>query len=215
MRGSDPLTPDLLLGAYRRGLFPMAERRDAQELFWLDPQRRGILPLDGLHVARSLRRRIRRGGFTVTTDRAFSEVMLGCANRPETWINDQILALFGTLHARGTAHSLEIWQDGILAGGVYGLVQGAAFFGESMFSARRDASKLALVYLCHRLRAGGFTLFDTQFLTDHLQRMGAIEISRTRYHRHLRAALARSADFNPYQGMPDVQDVLQFSTQTS
>lgn len=209
------LTPELLLQAYCAGVFPMAESRDSAELFWLDPRRRGIFPLDQFRISRSLARRIRRGGFRVSTDTAFRAVMEGCAAREETWINDRILDLFCELHARGNAHSLEVWEGETLAGGVYGLAIQAAFFGESMFSARRDGSKLALAYLVHRLRAGGFTLFDTQFLTPHLASLGAIEIPRARYHAMLRSALQQTADFNRVSGQPDAQSVLQPSTQTS
>ena len=209
------LTPDLLLQAYRAGIFPMAESRDTPELFWLDPRRRGVLPLERFHISRSLARRIRGGGFRVSTDEAFHAVMTGCAAREETWINDRIVTLFCDLHARGHAHSLEIWEGETLAGGVYGLAINAVFFGESMFSARRDGSKLALAYLVHRLRAGGFTLFDTQFLTPHLASLGAVEISRALYHDLLRKALQRDADFDRFRGMPTVQSILQPSTQTS
>ena len=219
MAGPEPtrlqITPNLLMRAYRAGIFPMAESRDSTELFWLDPRRRGIIQLEGFHISRSLARRIRRGGFRVSTDEAFRPVMEACAAREETWINDQILDLFCTLHARGHAHSLEIWEGEVLAGGVYGLAIGGAFFGESMFSARRDGSKLALAYLVQRLRHGGFTLFDTQFLTPHLASLGGIEVPRARYHAMLNEAIRRDADFNRQQGQPDVQSVLQLSTQTS
>lgn len=221
MRGGDDsaaaVTPDLLLAAYRAGLFPMAESRDSDALFWLDPRRRGIFPLDRFHISRTLARRLRRGGFTVTTDTAFARVIDACADRPETWINAPIRALFLALHTRGHAHSLEVWdeRDGTLMGGVYGLAIGAAFFGESMFSARPDGSKIALAWLVHRLRAGGFRLFDTQFLTPHLASLGAIEVPRARYRALLRAALALEADFNTLQGMPCAQEVMQVSTQTS
>ncbi|MCC5984788.1 MAG: leucyl/phenylalanyl-tRNA--protein transferase [Rhodobacteraceae bacterium] len=221
MRGGDDsaaaVTPDLLLAAYRAGLFPMAESRDSDVLFWLDPRQRGIFPLDRFHISRSLARRMRRGGFTVTTDRAFAQVLDACADRPETWINAPIRALFLALHARGHAHSLEVRdnRDGALMGGVYGLAIGAAFFGESMFSARRDGSKIALAWLVHRLRAGGFRLFDTQFLTPHLASLGAIEVPRATYRALLRAALAQDADFNAVRHMPSAQDVMQDITQTS
>lgn len=207
--GAADLTPERLMAAYRAGLFPMAESRDSPDLFWLEPLHRGIFALDGLRVSRSLARRIRRGGFTVTTDRAFDAVLRGCADRPETWINAPIAALFGALHAMGHAHSLEVWEDGMLAGGVYGLALGGAFFGESMFSARPDASKIALTYLVHRLRAGGFLLFDTQFLTPHLASMGAIEVSRGAYRTMLRAALAQPADWGRVCRMPSVEDLMQ------
>ena len=191
------ITPEILLRAYGMGVFPMAEGRDAPTIHWVDPRRRGILPLDGFHLSRSLRGRLLRPDYQVTTDAAFEMVLRGCADRDETWINPEIHALYMALHDEGHAHSLEIWQDGQLTGGVYGVVLGAAFFGESMFSAQRDASKLALVWLVHRLRAGGFTLFDTQFLTPHLASLGAVEILRAEYHDRLAAALVIPATFDP------------------
>ncbi len=211
----EPLTPETLLRAYAIGIFPMAEERDSDQIFWVDPRRRGILPLDNFHISRSLRRRIRREDYTIRTNSAFSAVVAGCAERDETWINGQIADLYEALHLAGFAHSLEIWQDGALAGGVYGVTLGAAFFGESMFSRRTDASKVALAYLVDRLRLGGFTLFDTQFVTDHLRRLGAIEISRGEYHRRLIAALQSSADFDAPGPLPSSQELLQRSTQIS
>jgi leucyl/phenylalanyl-tRNA--protein transferase len=209
------ITPELLLHAYAAGVFPMAEHRDADEVFWLDPTRRGILPLDGLRLSRSLRRRIRQAPFRVTTDRDFAGVLAGCADRPDTWINATISRLYLDLHAMGHARSLEVWEGEALVGGIYGVALGAAFFGESMFSRRTDASKVALAWLVARLRAGGFCLFDTQFLTDHLASLGAIEISRSDYRRRLAEALARPADFD--RQPPDVapEAILQRSTQTS
>ena len=197
-----PVTPDLLLRAYAAGVFPMAERRDDPDLFWVDPRRRGVLPLDRFHVSRSLRRRILRGGYGTSVDRDFAGVLRGCAERPETWINERIEALYLALHAAGYAHSQEVWQGGELVGGVYGVTLGAAFFGESMFSRRPDASKVALAFLTTRLRAGGFTLFDTQFVTPHLLSLGAEEIPRARYHRLLREALRTSATFDPIAPEP-------------
>jgi leucyl/phenylalanyl-tRNA--protein transferase len=211
----EPLTPETLLRAYAIGIFPMAEDRDSDEVFWVDPRRRGILPLDGFHMSRSLRRRIRRGDHEIRTDSAFSEVVAGCAEREETWINGQIAELYAALHAAGFAHSLEVWQDGALAGGVYGVTLGGAFFGESMFSRRTDASKIALAYLVDRLRLGGFTLFDAQFVTPHLRRLGATEISRGEYHRRLLAALDTPADFDAAGPPPAPHILLQRSTQTS
>lgn len=198
------LTPEILLRGYAMGVFPMAEGRDTAGIHWVDPQRRGIFPLEGFQLSRKLARRIRRADYEVTVDRDFSGVVAGCADRPETWINAEIFDLYAALHRMGHAHSLEIWQDGVLAGGVYGVVSGAAFFGESMFSRRTDASKLALAHLVHRLRAGGFTLFDTQFLTPHLASLGAVEIARAEYHLRLAAALRRVARFDPpgYQPLP-------------
>lgn len=189
------LTPALLLQAYASGVFPMAEGASSAEIFWVDPRRRGVLPLDGLHVPRRLARSFLGGGFEIAVDRDFAAVIAACADRPETWINREIAGLYGELHRLGHAHSVEVRQDGALVGGLYGVALGGAFFGESMFSRRRDASKFALVALVARLRAGGFTLLDTQFVTDHLRSLGAIEISRAAYHRELTAALARPARF--------------------
>jgi leucyl/phenylalanyl-tRNA--protein transferase len=193
------LTPEILLSAYAAGIFPMAESADDPELFWVDPQRRGILPLDTFHVPRRLRRVVRHGGFEIRCDSAFEAVMRGCAEttekRPNTWINDKIMRLYEALFARGAAHSVEAWRDGVLAGGLYGVSLGAAFFGESMFSRITDASKVALVHLAARLRLGGYRLLDTQFLTPHLARFGGVEITRARYHRLLAEALAYRASF--------------------
>lgn len=191
------ITPDILLRAYAMGIFPMAESRDDPEIHWVDPRRRGVFPLDGFHISRSLRRRILRSDYTVSVDTAFQAVVEGCADRPETWINPQILALYQSLYETGYAHSLEVWEGTDLIGGVYGVTLGAAFFGESMFSRRTDASKIALAWLVHRLRAGGYRLFDTQFLTSHLASLGAREITRGEYHKQLRAALERHAQFAP------------------
>ena len=193
------LTPDLLLAAYAAGVFPMAESADDPDLFWVDPRRRGILPLDGFHVPHKLRRVMRRGGFEISCDQAFVEVIRGCAEatekRPNTWINDEIVRLYSGLFARAAAHSVEVWQQGDLVGGLYGVSLGAVFFGESMFSRASDASKIALVHLVARLRLGGYRLLDTQFLTPHLARFGGVEITRGRYHRLLAEALAYRASF--------------------
>ena len=187
------LTPEILLHAYAAGIFPMADSARDPDLFWVDPTRRGIIPLDAFHVPRRLRRVLRRGGFTVRCDTAFGEVMRGCAEatekRPNTWINDEIIRLYEGLFARGAAHSVECWLGEELAGGLYGVALGAAFFGESMFSRVTDASKVALVNLVWQLRAGGFRLLDTQFLTPHLAQFGGIEVPRARYHRMLAEAL--------------------------
>jgi len=197
MHGSAQLTPEILLRAYAEGLFPMAERRGDPTLYWVSPERRGIIPLDGFHVPRRLARTVRNGLFTVTADRAFREVMKACAaptpERPESWINDEILRLYTALHLGGHAHSVECWRDGKLAGGLYGVRLGSAFFGESMFSRQRDASKVALVYLVDGLKRGGFVLLDTQFITAHLARFGAVEITRERYLLKLQDALNREA----------------------
>jgi leucyl/phenylalanyl-tRNA--protein transferase len=193
------LTPAILLQAYAAGIFPMAESADDPELFWVDPTRRGIIPLDEFHVPRRLTRVLRRGGFEVRCDTAFTEVMQGCAEasetRPSTWINDEIVRLYGALFARGAAHSVECWHQGDLVGGLYGVSLGAAFFGESMFSRASEASKVALVHLVARLRLGGYRLLDTQFVTPHLAQFGAVEISRARYHRLLAEALGYRAAF--------------------
>jgi leucyl/phenylalanyl-tRNA--protein transferase len=193
------LTPDILIEAYAAGIFPMAESADDPELFWVDPNRRGILPLDAFHVPRRLQRVLRRGRFAVRADNAFASVIRGCAQasetRPGTWINDEIVRLYTALFERGAAHSVECWQEGELVGGLYGVSLGAAFFGESMFSRVSDASKVALAHLVARLRRGGYRLLDTQFLTPHLAQFGAIEISRARYHRLLAEALRYRAEF--------------------
>lgn len=191
------LTPDHLLMGYAQGIFPMAEGRHDPVVHWVDPRERGIMPLDAFHISRSLARRIRRWPHQVTVDRDFAGVVQACADRPETWINATIFDLYAQLHARGVAHSLEVWESDALIGGVYGVVLGAAFFGESMFSRRTDGSKIALAYLVHRLRTGGFTLFDTQFLTPHLASLGGIEIPRAAYQRMLAQALPRTATFYP------------------
>ncbi|CAN5771850.1 leucyl/phenylalanyl-tRNA--protein transferase [soil metagenome] len=209
------ISPDLLLRAYASGVFPMAESAGAAESFWVDPRRRGVLPLGGFHIARSLRRSFLKGGFAIGIDEDFAGVLAGCAEREETWINDEIGRLSRALNRMGHAHSVEIRVDGQLVGGVYGVALGAAFFGESMFSRARDASKLALVALVARLRAGGFRLFDTQFVTGHLARLGAIEVSRAEYHKELRAALSRPADFFALPRGAPRQRMLQLTSQTS
>jgi leucyl/phenylalanyl-tRNA--protein transferase len=212
---SDGLTPELLLKAYAAGVFPMADARDDPEVFWVDPRSRGIFPLTGFHVSRSLRRRILRGPFQVTLDRAFADVVRLCSSRPETWISHRIEALYIHLFAMGRAHSVEVWKEGRLVGGVYGVAIGGAFFGESMFSRETDASKIALCYLVDRLRNAGFTLFDTQFITPHLASLGAVEISRDDYHRRLGEALNIRADFDAPGPLPSPQALMQRMTHTS
>lgn len=209
------LTPELLLNAYANGVFPMADSADDDELFWLDPHFRGILPLDGFHISRSLARVIRRQTFTVTLDHDFRAVMRSCADRETTWINRTIHDLYGRLHDMGFAHSVEVWESGKLVGGSYGIALGSAFFGESMFSYATNASKVALAYLTCHLRRQGYTLFDTQFLTDHLATLGGIEIPRQAYHAKLAQALEKSADFGADRPLPTPQEVLQESGQTS
>ena len=204
---ANALTPDILLRAYAAGIFPMAESRDDPQIHWVDPRRRGILPLDGFHISRSLRRRILRSDWRISADTAFADVVLACADRDETWINTPIFDNYRALHRMGFAHSVEVWDDDDLIGGVYGVTLGRAFFGESMFSRRTDASKLALAYTVHRLRTGGFTLFDTQFLTAHLATLGGVEISRGDYQRRLAAALDGRAQFHPPGYSPSPSDV--------
>ena len=211
----DGLTPEVLLQAYAAGVFPMAESRDDAEVFWVDPRRRGVIPLDGFHVSRSLARRLRRPDYRVSFDTAFAAVIDGCADRPETWISAQIHRAYTALHRQGHAHSLEIWQEGQLAGGVYGVTLGAVFCGESMFSYRTDASKLALAHLTDHLKRCGFVLFDTQFLTPHLARLGGVEIPRAEYRRRLQEALEVEADITALPLETDPGQILQRSTQTS
>ncbi len=188
------ISPELVIQAYRQGLFPMAETRLGDRVYWLDPEYRGVLPLDGFHLPRRLRRTVTAGAFEVVVDRDFAGTISGCAapaaGRPDTWINPDILQLFNELHRMGYAHSVECWRDGALVGGLYGVAIGGAFFGESMFSRARDASKVALVHLVVRLRLGGFRLLDTQFITGHLAQFGATEIPREAY----RTALADALD---------------------
>ncbi len=204
---TNAITPDILLRAYAAGIFPMAESRDDPGIHWVDPRRRGILPLDGFHISRSLRRRLLRSDWRITADTAFAETVQSCAARDETWINTTIFENYLALHRMRFAHSVEVWEGSNLIGGVYGVTLGRAFFGESMFSRRTDASKVALAHTVHRLRAGGFTLFDTQFLTAHLATLGGIEISRGDYHRRLAAALEGRAQFHPAGYSPAPSDV--------
>ncbi|MGE3919060.1 MAG: leucyl/phenylalanyl-tRNA--protein transferase [Hyphomicrobiaceae bacterium] len=193
------ITPDVLLKAYACGIFPMAESADDPALYWIEPQERGILPLAAVHVPKRLARTIRGGRFEVRVDTDFAGVIDGCAasrpGRRSTWINDRIRSLYGTLFVQGHCHTIETWRDGRLVGGLYGVELGGAFFGESMFSTETDASKVALVYLVARLVAGGFTLLDTHFVTDHLRQFGTVEVDRTAFHRQLETALAIDGDF--------------------
>jgi leucyl/phenylalanyl-tRNA--protein transferase len=212
------LTPDLLLQAYAAGIFPMAESAEDKEVFWVDPVRRGIVPLDAIHVPRRLRRTLRNGSFEIRCNTAFEAVMRGCAaataDRPQTWINETIIELYSALFHRGAAHSVETWIGGELVGGLYGVQLGAAFFGESMFSRVTDSSKIAFIHLAARLRQGGFVLLDTQFVTAHLARFGAIEIPRRDYRSRLAAALGKEAQF-PLELPGDVLSSLQSSTPIS
>jgi len=187
------LDPRLLLQGYATGIFPMADSRNADELFWVEPRNRAIIPLDRFHVSHSLRRTLRSGRYQVTRDRDFAAVIGACADRPETWINDELERAMLALHGSGHAHSLEVWLAGELVGGLYGVKLGRAFFGESMFSRERDASKIALAWLVARLRAGNFTLLDCQFMTEHLASLGAISVPRETYVALLSAALGGGA----------------------
>ena len=193
------LDPELLLRAYASGVFPMAESATDPEIFWVQPDVRGIIPLDAFHVPSSLAKKIRNGVYEVRFDTAFADVMKGCAEanalRPSTWINDTILTAYTSLHAKGHCHSVEAWYQGKLAGGLYGVSLGSAFFGESMFSRMTDASKVCLVHLVAHLRARNFTLLDTQFTTDHLKRFGAIDVPRKKYEKMLASALTKHATF--------------------
>ena len=209
------LTPHLLLKAYEAGIFPMGEKRGAAEIFWVDPRFRGIFPLDNFHISRSLAAKIAQDPFTIRINTAFPAVLEACADRPETWINATLVDLYLQLHAQGHAHCLEVWEGAQLVGGVYGIALGAAFFGESMFSRKTDASKIALAYLIDRLTIGGFQLFDTQFLTPHLESLGAIEIPRDDYRRRLKRAAGQQADFLRQLEAPSGAAILQRNSQTS
>jgi len=209
------ITPEVLLHGYATGVFPMAESAGSDEIFWVEPQMRGIFPLDGFHLSRSLRRRLLRSDFTVTVDRGFADVVTACADRPETWINSQIFDLYLALHRMGYAHSIEIRRDDALIGGVYGVALGRAFFGESMFSRATDGSKIALANLIARLRTGGFVLFDTQFLTPHLKSLGAIEIPQADYLERLHTTLETSANFLLLKEDTPQEEVVHLVTQTS
>ena len=213
------ITADILLRAYAYGVFPMGESRDDPALYWVDPTERGILPLDAIHLPRKLRSTIRKELFDVTVDTDFRAVMVACAepatDRTGTWINDRILDLYSELHARGHAHSVECRQDGELVGGLYGVSLGAAFFGESMFSRRTDASKVALAYLIARLKRGGFTLLDTQFVTDHLAQFGAVAIPRDEYRERLADAIRLSGDFYSLPAGTTGDEIVQSVSHTS
>ena len=217
------LTPQIVLDAYSKGLFPMAENRRDKQLFWIDPEVRGILPLDNFHIPRSLKKKIRNNPFEVRFDHNFAAVIRACAQqkpkRRETWINDEIIELYTKLFCMRHAHSVECWQEEKLVGGLYGISIGGAFFGESMFSSERDSSKIALVHLVARLNLAGFTLLDTQFITDHLKQFGAIEISRVEYHKILNGALNLNVGFHLEVTLDaeegDLRRILQSKTQTS
>jgi len=193
------ITPQVLLKAYTCGIFPMAESADDPALYWIEPQHRGILPLDGVHVPRRLARTLRSTPFTIRTDTDIEGVIEGCAasrpGRRSTWINERIRGLYRDLYDLGHCHTVEVWDDDRLIGGLYGVALNGAFFGESMFSTARDASKIALMHLAARLAHGGFKLLDTQFVTDHLRQFGTVELNREEFHRLLETALDADADF--------------------
>ena len=213
------LTPETVLDAYASGIFPMAKSAESDSVFWVNPQRRGILPLDKFHLPRRLARDLRAEKFEIRIDTAFEDVMRGCAepniNRASTWINNSIIEIFTILFERSVAHSVECWLNEELVGGLYGIALGGAFFGESMFTRSRDASKIALAHLVARLIQGDYTLLDTQFVTEHLSRVGAIEISRAAYHRLLDRAMSSNADFYSLPTDTSGDDIVQLVTQTS
>ena len=213
------LDADVLLRAYAYGVFPMAESADAQELFWVDPDMRGVLPLDTFHIPRRLKRTIRAAPYRVTVDQCFRDVMLACASprgdESGTWINETIIDLYCQLHRQDHAHSIEVWQDERLVGGLYGVSLGAVFFGESMFSVARDASKIALTYLVARLKRGGYTLLDTQFVTPHLSQFGAVEIERDAYKLQLAHAIVETGRFTQLSVDAEPDEILQSITHAS
>ena len=219
MKDADPdeleLTPELVLRAYGAGVFPMADSADAEDLYWVDPRKRGILPLNGSHLSRSLRKRVLKHDYQIRLDTAFEAVLDGCSDRPETWINPTIRDLFVGLHRMRYAHTVEVWQNDALVGGLYGLRLGSAFFGESMFSRTRDASKIALAWLVARLRYGGFTLLDTQFTTPHLESLGARQVPRAHYLELLDRAMSKRGDFWALPGDTQPSDVVQLITHKS
>ncbi len=213
------ITPQVLLKAYALGIFPMAESADDPGLFWIEPEQRGIIPLDGFHLPRRLARTFASGRFEIRIDHDFEAVIAACAGervaRPKTWINARIRKLYGELFDIGACHTVEAWRDGRLVGGLYGVSLGAAFFGESMFSRETDASKVALVHLVGRLRVGGYALLDTQFTTSHLAQFGAIDVDKATYHELLEDAVMRKADFYRLAGGATSDDVLQSLSHTS
>jgi len=209
------ITPQILLRAYAAGIFPMAESAEDNALYWIEPEERGVIPLDGLHVSHSLRRRVRQRRFEIGIDSDFASVIDACAartaERKTTWINSRIRSLYMQLHKMGCCHSVECRRDGRLVGGLYGVRIGAAFFGESMFSRQTDASKVALVHLVARLRAGGFKLLDAQFVNPHLTRLGAVAVAKSDYHQLLEPALEADADFHHFTGDDNPELVLELA----
>ena len=213
------ITPQILLKAYAAGIFPMAESAEDNALYWVEPEERGIFPLDGLHISRSLRKRVRQRRFDIRIDTAFNDVIAACAekapDRKTTWINQRIKSLYGQLYKMGCCHSVECWRQNELVGGLYGVRIGGAFFGESMFSRETDASKVALVHLVARLRAGGFRLLDAQFTTPHLETLGARTISRADYHALLERAIEDDAEFFKFREDRDPEAVLRLAAEVS
>ena len=213
------ITPQILLKAYAAGIFPMAESAEDNALYWVEPEERGIFPLDGLHISRSLRKRIRQRRFDIRIETAFSDVIAACAekapDRKTTWINQRIKSLYGQLYKMGCCHSVECWRQNELVGGLYGVRIGGAFFGESMFSRETDASKVALVHLVARLRAGGFRLLDAQFTTPHLETLGARTVSRADYHALLERAIEDDAEFFKFREDRDPEAVLRLAAEVS
>ncbi len=209
------ITPQILLRAYAAGIFPMAEDADDNSLYWVEPQERGILPLSSFHVPRSLAKKVRRQDFDIRIDTQFEQVIRLCSQqtseRPSTWINDRIIALYKQLFKMGCGHSVECWANGELVGGLYGIRIGAVFFGESMFSRRSDASKVALVHLVARLKAGGFALLDAQFQNDHLTQFGLAIVSRDEYRLMLEPALGVDAEFDAFGSDNNPEEVLQLA----
>lgn len=198
------VTPELIVRAYRAGIFPMAEDAEDEDLFWVSPEMRGIMPLDGFHASKSLRKAMRKSGWTVKVDSDWHGIIEGCAtvgeDRDNTWINQTIRAVYGALFERGVAHTVEVWDGDELVGGLYGLAIGGAFFGESMFHRRTDASKMAMAHLVERLNVGGFVLLDTQFITPHLESLGGVEIPRAEYEDRLGQALVLDGDWGAWDG---------------
>jgi len=213
------LNVEILLRAYTAGVFPMADSRQGRKLYWVDPEWRGVIPLDSFHVPRRLRRTVRQGVYEIRCDTAFRAVITACSEpgpgREDSWITAEIVNAYSEMFQRGLAHSIESWHEGELVGGLYGVSIGGAFFGESMFSRATDASKVALVHLVARLVAGGYSLLDTQFITDHLSQFGAIEVPRRSYRRLLASAIAARAEFPTHLPLERVSAYLQSLTQTS
>ncbi len=209
------ITPQVLLQAYAAGVFPMAESASDPALYWVEPDERGVIPLEGFHISRSLRKRVKQQPFDIRIDTAFKDVIALCAahseTRKETWINKRIITLYSQLHKMGCAHSVETWLDGELVGGLYGIRIGSAFFGESMFSRATDASKVALVHLVARLKFGGFTLLDAQFVNPHLLQFGTQAVAKAQYHKLLEPALENDADFFAFKADSDGAKTLEFA----